>query len=223
MLLNGATSYMNVLRDTAIPQPAQEQHQRARRASCGARDRFQVGEVTRTDVARQAEASLARRRGTDFFSAQATLQASIASYRQYIGVEPKNLSPAKDRGTLLPKKMGDAVEILRSSTRSPGFAQRRCRDGAGEDRGGGALSDGVGEWPSSAASTSTTSPAPEFRRSVTGQLNVRRSTRAARNTLPSARRRNNSTSRLQVDIQRDTVRAQVVTAWGQLETAKARS
>ena len=52
--------------------------------------RFEVGEVTRTDVA-QAQSSLAQAR-SDFYTAQANLQNSIANYRQIIGVEPRRTS-----------------------------------------------------------------------------------------------------------------------------------
>ena len=73
------------------------------------RDRFQVGEVTRTDVA-QAEASLAQSR-SDFFAAQSLLRASVAAFRQYVGVDPKNRAPAKSVEGLLPKQLKAAVDI----------------------------------------------------------------------------------------------------------------
>jgi outer membrane protein len=48
------------------------------------RDRFNVGEVTRTDVA-QSESRLASGR-SQVLSAEATYKASLATYRQVIGV-----------------------------------------------------------------------------------------------------------------------------------------
>ena len=67
ILQNAATSYMNVLRDTAILGLAQEQCLGADQQLRLTRDRFDVGEVTRTDVA-QAEASLAQAR-SDVYAA----------------------------------------------------------------------------------------------------------------------------------------------------------
>jgi outer membrane protein len=72
-------------------------------------DRFNVGEVTKTDVA-QAQASLAGAEA-QALSAQSTLQSSIASYRQTIGDEPKSLAPVKPLGALLPKTLTEAIAI----------------------------------------------------------------------------------------------------------------
>ena len=80
------------------------------RAVAPTRDRFQVGEVTRTDVA-QAEASLAQA-NSDFFAAQALLKISVAGYRQVVGVEPKRLEPAQGVEMLLPKSLPAIAEAL---------------------------------------------------------------------------------------------------------------
>ena len=93
VLLNGATAYMNVLRDTAILDLRKNNIIVLEEQLRQTRDRFIVGEVTRTDVA-QAESSLATAR-SDYFTAQANLQTSIATYRQIIGVQPTRLEPAR--------------------------------------------------------------------------------------------------------------------------------
>jgi outer membrane protein len=56
-----------------------------------AQDRFEVGEVTRTDVA-QAEASLAQAR-SGLATAQGNLQEAIEEYRNVVGRVPGNLAP----------------------------------------------------------------------------------------------------------------------------------
>lgn len=106
-LQNGAAAYMNVLRDTAVVNLrknniAVEQLKQTR-------DRFQVGEVTRTDVA-QAEASVAQAR-SEFYAAQALLKNSIATYRQIIGVEPTHLEPGRSLEPFLPRPLHQAIEI----------------------------------------------------------------------------------------------------------------
>jgi outer membrane protein len=93
VLLNGATAYMNVLRDTAILDLRKNNIIVLQEQLRQTVDRFTVGEVTRTDVA-QAESSLATAR-SDYFTAQANLETSIANYRQVIGVEPTRLEPAR--------------------------------------------------------------------------------------------------------------------------------
>lgn len=58
-------------------------------------DRFEVGEVTRTDIA-QSEARLAEARG-NLSVAQGDLEASVAEYRAAVGRKPGDLSYPKDR------------------------------------------------------------------------------------------------------------------------------
>ncbi len=76
VLLGAATAYMNVLRDTAILELDKNNIVVLEEQLRQTRDRFNVGEVTRTDVA-QAESQLASARST-YFAAQANLQTSIA-------------------------------------------------------------------------------------------------------------------------------------------------
>jgi outer membrane protein len=100
-LQNGATAYMNVLRDTAVVSLRKNNISVLEEQLKQSRDRFQVGEVTRTDVS-QAEASVALAR-SEFYAAQALLKNSMANYRQIIGAEPKHLEPGRSLEPLLPK------------------------------------------------------------------------------------------------------------------------
>ena len=82
------------------------------------RDRFNVGEVTRTDVA-QAESRLAAGRSS-LLTAESNYITSRAAYRQVIGVEPGRLTAAMPVDRLLaaqPCRMrwrGHAPSIRRS-------------------------------------------------------------------------------------------------------------
>ena len=60
MLLNAATAYMNLLRDTAILDLQRRNVEVLQEQLRQTRDRFNVGEVTRTDVA-QSESQSGRR------------------------------------------------------------------------------------------------------------------------------------------------------------------
>jgi outer membrane protein len=108
-LLSGITAYMDVLRDTAILDLDRNNIQVLQEQLRETRERFTVGEVTRTDVA-QAEASLATAQATEL-SAVSTLQASVARYRQTIGDEPKSLAPVKPIVNPLPKSLPEAISI----------------------------------------------------------------------------------------------------------------
>ena len=71
------------------------------------KDRFAVGEVTRTDVA-QAEAALAGGQ-SQVSLAESNLKTSIAAYRRDIGDEPKQLAPGRSIEKFLPKTLELAV------------------------------------------------------------------------------------------------------------------
>ena len=107
--LSAVTAYMDVLEDTAILDLDNNNVDVLKEQLRETRDRFTVGEVTRTDVA-QAEASLAQGQGTAL-SAVATLQAAVARYRQFIGDQPKSLAPVKPIARPLPKTLPEAISI----------------------------------------------------------------------------------------------------------------
>ena len=112
VLGNSAIAYMNVLRDTAVYALRQNNVAVLEQQLSDTRERLAGGEVTRTDVS-QAEAALAQGRA-DRAAAQTSLRASIATYRQWIGVEPKKLAPARALGNLLPKSLDAATQIAES-------------------------------------------------------------------------------------------------------------
>ena len=108
-LLSGVTAYMDVLRDTAILELDRNNVDVLKEQLRETRDRFTVGEVTRTDVA-QAEASLSSAEATAL-SAEATLEASVARYRQTVGDQPTSLAPVKPIAKPLPKTLQEAISI----------------------------------------------------------------------------------------------------------------
>jgi len=85
VLLDAVTVYTNVVRDVAVLDLAQNNEEVIGRQLEATRDRFEVGEVTRTDVA-QAEARLATAKA-DRVRAEGNLVSSKASFRRVIGVE----------------------------------------------------------------------------------------------------------------------------------------
>ncbi|MFQ5959338.1 MAG: TolC family outer membrane protein, partial [Alphaproteobacteria bacterium] len=108
VLLQTATAYMDVLRDQAVLELAINNEQRLRRQLEAAQDRFDVGEVTRTDVA-QAEARLSNAIA-DRIRARSDLTSARATYLNVVGVLPGKLSPPPDM-VGLPDAERDAHEI----------------------------------------------------------------------------------------------------------------
>ena len=93
VLLNAATAYMNLLRDAAILELQRSNVNVLEVTLRQTRDRFNVGEVTRTDVA-QAESRLAAGR-SQLPTAESNYVTSQAQYLQVIGVPaPARLAPA---------------------------------------------------------------------------------------------------------------------------------
>lgn len=92
-LFLAAQAYMNVFADRQLV-TLQRENVGVLRAQLGAaNERFNVGEITRTDVA-QARASLAQAQAS-LADAEATLAADVASYLQIIGKEPGKLTYPK--------------------------------------------------------------------------------------------------------------------------------
>jgi outer membrane protein len=109
VLLDAATAYVNVVRDTAIVRLRENDVTVLSEQLKATKDRFDVGEVTRTDVA-QAEARRAEALAT-LAAAQANLKTSRAAYEQIIGHPPGNLvTPASIRH-LLPSDINEAMTL----------------------------------------------------------------------------------------------------------------
>ncbi|MCP5365969.1 MAG: TolC family outer membrane protein [Hyphomicrobiales bacterium] len=107
VLLDVATAYVNVVRDQAVVELNRNNEQVLTRQLEATRDRFEVGEITRTDV-HQAEARLARAKA-DRIQAEGNLEASRAAYENVVGTKPGTLErPAPIDG--LPGDLSSAVK-----------------------------------------------------------------------------------------------------------------
>ncbi|MBW4707692.1 TolC family outer membrane protein [Roseobacter sp. YSTF-M11] len=91
VLLRAVSAYLNVVSTREFVALRQNNLRLLTQELRAAQDRFEVGEVTRTDVA-QAEASLAEAR-SGLATAQGDLQQAIEEYRNVVGRTPGQLSP----------------------------------------------------------------------------------------------------------------------------------
>ena len=105
---NAATAYMDVIRDRAIVELNQNNVKVLETNLEATRDRFQIGDLTRTDVA-QSEARLQLGR-SQLAESQGRLTASEATYRQVIGHAPGTLAPPPPLPPL-PATPDEAVRI----------------------------------------------------------------------------------------------------------------
>ena len=221
-LQNGATAYMNVLRDTAILDLNKNNITVLEEQLRQTRDRFKVGEVTRTDVA-QAESSLATAR-SNYFTAQSNLENSIAVYRQIIGVQPSRLEAARPIDALLPRALPEAVSLALSEHPAIQAALHNVDVAAAQVKINEAqlypTVNLVGNFENNTEYSGV--PTNHFwNGSILGQLSVPIYSGGATFALVRQSKELLSQAQLQADIQRDSVRASVVSSWGQLESAKA--
>ncbi|MEX0590250.1 MAG: TolC family outer membrane protein [Xanthobacteraceae bacterium] len=121
VLFDAVTSYMDVLRDTAIVDLQRQNLEALREQLRATRDRFEVGELTRTDVA-QAEARVAQAESL-LSGAQAQLNASRAAFRRDIGIEPRKLVAARPVEQRLPRALDAAIAA--SEGQHPAIAAAR--------------------------------------------------------------------------------------------------
>ncbi|MCG2661889.1 TolC family outer membrane protein [Brevundimonas sp.] len=115
VMLSVIQAYVNVTRDMEILRIRQENLAVLQRQLEETSARFEVGEITRTDVA-QAEASLAQTEA-DLANAQAQLSTTRAAYAAVVGQSPSDLEAAPVLPTV-PNDFDAAMEV--ALTRNPG-------------------------------------------------------------------------------------------------------
>jgi outer membrane protein len=212
---------MNVLRDTAILNLQRNNVEVLQEQLRQTQDRFNVGEVTRTDVA-QAESRLAGAQ-SQVSLAEANLRTSIAVYRQVIGVEPRQLAPGRPLDRLVPPSLDSALKIglnehpaILAALHGVDAAELAVKIAEGE------LAPQLGVSGSVAKRFDVRQPGDEaITASVVAQLVVPiyeggRVYAITRQSKETAGQR-----RLEADSARDQVRAAVISSWGQLEAARA--
>jgi outer membrane protein len=107
VLLAATRAYMNVVRDLAVLELNRTNETRLQRQLQAARDRFRVGEITRTDVA-QAEARVARATA-DRIQAEGAVVNSRANYRSVVGDLPGTLTSPGPNLVTLPANEQEAL------------------------------------------------------------------------------------------------------------------
>jgi outer membrane protein len=103
ILLNAATSYVDTIRDESVLKLQINNLVRLQKQLEATRDRFAVGEVTRTDVA-QAESRVARAQA-DRTQAEGNLVSTRVIFERIVGIVPTNLTQPK-----LPAGLPDSLE-----------------------------------------------------------------------------------------------------------------
>ncbi|GLK80832.1 TolC family outer membrane protein [Methylopila turkensis] len=220
VLFDAAQAYMDVLRDYAILDVRRNNVQVLEEELRAARERFQVGEVTRTDTA-QAESSLQGAR-SQVSAAESQLNTSRATYRQVVGEDISRPRAARSIDKLLPRSLPQAIGL--SQAQHPAIlaafhgvdaATLQIRVFEGQLLPSLNLEASFQRRYDESSADRLTSGA------VVGRLtipiyeggSVYSQVRQAKETAGQRR--------LEADIARDQVRQATVSAWGQVEGATA--
>jgi outer membrane protein len=223
VLLAAATAYMNLLRDNAILDLQRRNVEVLQEQLRQTRDRFNVGEVTRTDVA-QAESSLASGR-SQVLTAEANATASAAVYRQVIGTTPGKLTAASPVDRFSPHSVPAAVDAGTADNPAVTSAQYNVDVAEHAVRvAEGALYPTLsvqGAYQKNWLSTQSLAIMDAYSASILGTLSVPIYQGGAEYSLIRQAKETLGQKRIDLDTARDTVRQSIVQAWGQLEAAKA--
>jgi outer membrane protein len=221
VLLDAATAYMNLLRDSAILDLQRRNVEVLQEGLRQTRDRFNVGEVTRTDVA-QSESRIAQGR-SQLLTAESNYTTSRAVYRRVIGVDPGRLSPGTPVDRFSPSNLDAAVS--QGTSENPNVtaamygvdtASLLVRINEGALYPTLTLNGNVTKQYETSAAT-----LEAFQGSLTGQLNVPIYQGGDEYSLVRQAKETLGQKRLDLDTTRDQARATVVQFWGQLQSAKA--
>jgi outer membrane protein len=221
VLLSAATIYMDYLRDAAIVEVQKSNTRVLEQTLKQTRDRFNVGEVTRTDVA-QSEAQLAAGK-TQQLTAESNLTTTRSNFRRIIGNEPEALAPGSPVDRFLPGTLPGAVEL--SLIQNPSvtaamfgidvnFLQVKVNEGALLPTV--SLVAGVQQAYEQQLTTFRT-----FGASAIAQLSVPVYQGGAEYSLIRQSKETLAQQRLVLEQTRDQTRANTVTAWGQLVAGRA--
>src|SRR6185437_7773943 len=221
VLLSAATIYMDYLRDAAIVEVQRSNTRVLEQTLKQTQDRFNVGEVTRTDVA-QSEAQLAAGK-TQQLTAESNLSSTRSNFRRIIGNEPSALAPGSPVDRYLPGTLPAAVDL--SLTENPNvtaamygidvnFLQVKINEGA-------LLPTVTVQAAVQQAYEQTMTTYRSFGASAIAQLSVPIYQGGAEYSLIRQSKENLSQQRLNLELTRDQTRANTVTAWGQLVAGKA--
>ncbi|MCA6233141.1 MAG: TolC family outer membrane protein, partial [Phenylobacterium sp.] len=216
-------SYVDVRRDQEALRIRQTNVAVLQRQLDESRARFEVGEITRTDVA-QSEARLAAAVAL-LNSAQATLATSRASYEAVVGQAPGNLAPEPPIGSLLPASVEQAWDLAESG--SPVVRAAEYAEQASRARIAGARAE---QMPTVALQgqlgySGLASPlhTDAYSRALSGSAVVSIPIFSGGQTLSRIRAatERNTVDRLGVENARRTVRQTITQSWSALQAARS--
>ena len=116
VLLNSAVAYVDVITQRAVLELQKNQEQVLARHLKSYQKRFEVGDLTKTDVA-QSEARLEGAK-TNRIVAEGDLETANAAYVSMVGRKPPEKTRVNDLDKFLPKTLSECLDIMRTNNPS---------------------------------------------------------------------------------------------------------
>ncbi|MFK8036447.1 MAG: TolC family outer membrane protein [Hyphomicrobiales bacterium] len=221
VLFGAAESFMNVVRDRALVELRSQNVAFLRQQGKATRDRFEVGETTRTDVAQaDARVSLAV---SQYNLAQAMLNSSEAIYQQIVGNKPGKLNQGYSPNGLIPNNLDSALTV--ALTDHPGIlaaiynadsAAYNTKVIEGELLPTVSLEGDISRTFNFQGNTSSSNNA-----SLTGRVSIPIYQGGGVSSRVRQSKEIAGQRQIELDLTRQQVRASVVSAWGQLTASRA--
>ncbi len=229
VLLSAATSYMDVVRDSAIVDLRQHNVELLKKQAEATRAQFNAGSLTRTDVA-QSEARLAGAQ-SDLTAAQSQLETSRANFMQAIGRPPETLETEPALPPALPTGVDDSITLALKQNPSIVSARENeiAADYAVDDAFGAMLPtlsvQGQYGYSQGSLITPTGSTAiggnTSHALTLTGQLNIPIYQAGVEEATVRQAKELHAQAQLNIQVFDLQVRQAVAAAWAQFEAAEA--
>lgn len=223
ILLQTVTAYMDVVRDQSLLRLRKDTAKFLKEQLRGVKDRFDVGEVTKTDVA-QAQARYSRAL-SDINIAEAQLKNSRSNYQLAVGRLPVGrLREPPSVESLVLRTLGE--NLRRGAQENPlilgaVYRERASRHAVDVIRGESLPEVNLQAQyskrfdPSSLIEESETA-------SITGQVSIPLYQGGEVAARVRQARETNTQRQIQIDEARRKVHADIINAWGQMKSARAR-
>lgn len=220
-LLDAAQAFMDLVEAQAILNVRRENLDFLRSQVRAAEDQLNVGEGTRTDVA-QTQARLAAGEA-EYNSAAASLNSAVAVYEQVIGHRPTSLGAAQSLESMLPHTLNAALAdamtahpAILAASYNIDIAEFNVKVNEGALLPTVSLEGTVSRNYDSSSAGSVSNSAQ-----LVGRLSVPIYSGGETSSLVRESKEVLGQRRIELDVARDQVRQAVISAWGQLDAARA--
>jgi outer membrane protein len=216
------TAYLDVVRDQTLVEVNRNNEAVLRKQLDATRDRFRVGEVTRTDVA-QAESALAKATA-DRINSEGLLEVSRSNYTRAVGHPPGRLVMPRERPAL-PATREAALSLAANDNPTviaASFTELAARDNVDSLRGQLLPTiEIIGDINRSTAPSFTLRNARQDSASVTARLTMPLYEGGATYSATRAAQQTVGQRRSEVDVARRTTVQAATEAWERLQAARA--